>query len=75
MLIVANAWAIDSPNCAGLRYPRYKSVFTHSGPKADICPVNKSVPFSLRYIQPKVRMIVDALLEMAQRNAAVFRPD
>jgi hypothetical protein len=44
-------------------------------PKADICPVNKSVPFSLRYIQPKVRMIVDALLEMAQRNAAVFRPD
>lgn len=32
MLIVANAWAIDSPNCAGLRHPRYESVFTHSGP-------------------------------------------
>ncbi|MFJ4052972.1 LysR family transcriptional regulator [Pseudomonas sp. NPDC089743] len=28
-----------------------------------------------RYIQPKVRMIVDALLELAQRDAKVFRPD
>ncbi len=36
MLIVANAWAIDSPNCAGLRYPRYKSVFTHSVSEQDI---------------------------------------
>lgn len=34
MLIVANAWAIDSPNCAGPRHLRYESVFTHSGPKA-----------------------------------------
>jgi len=34
VLIVANAWAIDSPNCAELRHPRYESVFTHSGPEA-----------------------------------------
>ncbi|MGA4449256.1 hypothetical protein ACPA0O_18555, partial [Ectopseudomonas chengduensis] len=34
VLIVANAWAIDSPNCAELRHPRYESVFTHSGPTA-----------------------------------------
>lgn len=28
-----------------------------------------------RYIQPKVRMIVDELLALAQRDAKVFRPD
>jgi len=28
-----------------------------------------------RYIQPKVRMIVDALLELAQQQSKVFRPD
>ena len=36
MLIVANTWPIDSPGCAGLRHPRYGSVFTHSGPEADV---------------------------------------
>lgn len=37
VLIVANAWAIDSPNCAELRHPRYESVFTHSGPISAGC--------------------------------------
>ncbi|EJT85952.1 LysR family transcriptional regulator [Pseudomonas putida S11] len=28
-----------------------------------------------RYIQPKVRMIIDELIALAQRDAKIFRPD
>lgn len=61
-------WLVQTPVEQGLLVPVLEA---YAGAEM---PINVIWPRT-RYLQPKVRMVVDELLALAQRDAVIFRPD
>ena len=61
-------WLVQTPVEQGLLVPVLEA---YAGAEM---PINVIWPRT-RYLQPKVRMVVDELLALAQRDALIFRPD
>lgn len=61
-------WLVQTPVEQGLLVPVLEA---YAGAEM---PINVIWPRT-RYLQPKVRMAVDELLALAQRDAVIFRPD
>ena len=61
-------WLVQTPVEQGLLVPVLEACAGAEMPIHVIWP-------RTRYLQPKVRMVVDELLALAQRDAVIFRPD
>ena len=61
-------WLVQTPVEQGLLVPVLEACAGAEMPIHVIWP-------RTRYLQPKVRMVVDELLALAQRDVLIFRPD